>query len=329
MIVLLMIMTPGIPEYLTGSSNFGAILFDTPQFFISLILNISLYTTGALLIREFSIKYGKGWATILILGLAYGIMEEGISVHTFFLPAGNPVSLLGVYGRYLGVDWIWALGISFFHAIFSIGLPLLLLSVAYPKHSSERLFGKKGVIAVLGIYALDVVVLNLLLLGLKTRPMPTIGDYIFFLILAAILVLVAKVIPNGIFQPHGKSERGKGKLLLLGLLVFPLYDANAFLPFNSSGSPRIPPVLEAILYIIGNILLGLGIARYMPRENNRSHKFSLAVGLIIPLLFWAEFVQVIGIANLITIVTIIAIIFLFRLRSMINEKKDSTAVSAT
>ena len=56
MILLLIIMTPGIPEYMTGSSNVGYLLFNTPMFFLGLAFNIGLYSCGALLIRALTVN---------------------------------------------------------------------------------------------------------------------------------------------------------------------------------------------------------------------------------------------------------------------------------
>ena len=325
MILLLMIMSPGIPEYMTGSSRLGTLISDTPSFFMGLALNIALYTAGVLLIREFSIRYNKGWASILILGLAYGIMEEGISVHTFFAPSGNPVGLLGIYGRSMGVDWIWALGISFFHAIFSIGLPILLLSVAYPNNSREPLLARKGIAVVLFVYILDVIILNIAVNTAKPASAPSPGDYVFFLLLSGILLLVARFLPGNLLKGAGKEEQGTKKFFLLGTLPFTLYAVNAFLPFTSDGNPRISPFLEALLFVTANVLIMLSIAHFMPGKNNRRHKYALAVGLITPLFVWAELVQIIGIAPLITVVSVIGIIFLLKLRKLVKTGQNLSA----
>lgn len=318
MILILILMTPGIPEYMTGSSKLSDLIYDPSSFFIGLVLNISLYSAGALLIREFALKYKKGWASMLVLGLAYGIMEEGISVHTFFIPSGNPVGILALYGRSAGVDWIWALGISYFHSIFSIGLPLLLLSIAYPKQSNERLLGKKGIASVLAVYVLDVIVLNIAVNKSRPEAVPSMGLYIFFLGLSALLVLVARMLPGKWLRGKGNYMQGTKKFYFLGLLVFPVYTFNGFqseFPFIGG---KIPPLMEAVIYIVANLLLVIAISHYMPSRNNRKHKFALALGLITPLFVWAELVQIIGIARIITIVAVIALILLFKLRKWVK-----------
>ncbi len=322
MVLLLIIMTPGIPEYMTGSSKLSDLIFNPSSFFIGLLFNIALYSTGALLIREFAIKFKKGWATILLLGLAYGIMEEGISVHTFFIPSGNPVGLLGSYGRYLGVDWIWALGISFFHAIFSIALPILLLSIAYPERSRESLLGRKGTALVLFIYALDVIVLNIVVNSARPLAIPTPGDYVFFLLIAVILVLISRLLPGKWLSGKGKVKQGTKKFFIMGMLAFPLYSINAFISPAINEHHKLSPFLDAILFIISNLLILIAIARYMPEHDNRKHKFALAIGLITPLFVWAELVQLLGIARVITVVSIIAIIFLLKLRKLVKKDRQ-------
>lgn len=324
MILLLMIMTPGIPEYLTGSSRITDLIVNTPSFFIGLILNIGLYSTGALLIREFSVRFNKGWGSILALGCAYGIMEEGVSVHTFVQTAGNPVGLLSIYGRYFGVNWVWSVGLTVFHAVFSIALPLLLLSLAFPEHSKHSLLGKKGIVAVFSMYMITVVFLNLFLYSETTRAMPTVADYVAFAGLSLIFVLIASKLSGRITKPKGVPIQGVKKFFFMGLAVFPLYAAYAFLPVGSNGSGRISPVLDIVLYLLGNLLLMVLIARKMPSENNGRAKLSLAAGLVTPLLVWAELMEISGRVTFITIVAIIALVLLFRLRKSVGKKSDFT-----
>lgn len=319
LIVLLMIMTPGIPEYLGGSSKFSDLIFNTPSFFLGLVFNIGMYTCGALLIREFALRYKKGWASILTIGMAYGIIEEGISDHTFFIPAGGPVGRLAIYGRYMGVDWTWALGISLFHAVFSIGLPILILAIAFPKYANEPLLGKRSGSLVFIIYALDVIILSIAATHERALAIPTLAEYTFFFALASALVGIAKVLPSKLLRGRGRPEYGAKRLYLLGLLVFPLYVSNTLLSSTSTGSPRIAPYLDAILYVVANIVILAAIVKNLPERDNRKHKFALALGLITPLFVWAETIQIFGVNIIISTVTVIAIIFLLKLRKLVNS----------
>lgn len=326
MILLLIIMTPGIPEYLTGSSPFTVLFYNPAGFLLSLGLNIGLYSTGALLIREFTLKYNKGWGSILLLGCAYGIMEEGISVHTFFQTSGNPVGLLGIYGRFAGVNWVWALGLTFFHAVFSIGLPLLFLSIAYPQFSRERLLGRRGSITVLALYVLDVVFLNILLETASPGAFPAAVYFVFFLIISTFLVVIAYRIPGDIISAGEKAGTGTVKFYLIGILVFSLYTVYAFLPVRPDGSGRINPFLDMALFTLGYLAIMFLIIHYMPFKQNDRHRMALAIGLLIPLLAWAELMELSGSVPLISAVVIFAIIFLLKLRSMVKGRNSGQSV---
>lgn len=321
MILLLMVLTPGIPEYLTGSTQISPLFVNPVSFVFSLALNLGLYSTGALLIREFLIRFNKGWASVLILGAAYGIMEEGISVHTFFQPSGSPVGLLAIYGRYAGINWIWAFGLTVFHAVFSIFLPLLLLSLAYRSHSRESLLGKKGIASTILLYFFTVIILNVIVNSAKPLSTPTGIDYILFSAISIFLLILAYFFPG--YRPvlRGREGDGAKKFYMLGLFVFPIYILYAYVNLRPDGTGRLPPILDIILFMIASLLIYDAVTHYMPPERNNKHGFYLAAGLVTPLLIWAEIMQLTGGFPLITIVTVIAIILLFKLRHVV--KRDS------
>ncbi|HKS59947.1 MAG TPA: hypothetical protein VJS68_04130, partial [Thermoplasmata archaeon] len=72
-VLFLLLLTPGIPEYLSSSTRISSVVLNPAAFLIFFALNAALYTPGALLIREAMVRWKKGWATVLILGVAYGI----------------------------------------------------------------------------------------------------------------------------------------------------------------------------------------------------------------------------------------------------------------
>ena len=52
----------------------------------ALIVLAPMYGGGALLIREMARRAGRGWPTILLLGMAYGILEEAFTTQSLFNP---------------------------------------------------------------------------------------------------------------------------------------------------------------------------------------------------------------------------------------------------
>src|ERR1700757_291271 len=54
-------------------------------------------------------------------------------VRSFFSPTWKDLGLLASYGRWLGVNWVWAEWLTIFHAIFSITIPIFLVELTFPK----------------------------------------------------------------------------------------------------------------------------------------------------------------------------------------------------
>ncbi len=131
-ILFLFILSPAIGELLSGSSP--PLEFFNPVTFLILA---SLYGSGAILVRECARRWGKGWRSIVFLGAAYGIIEEGILVRSFFNPNWVDLGVLGTYGRWLGVNWVWAEWLTIYHAVFSITIPILLVELYYPQYKAQ------------------------------------------------------------------------------------------------------------------------------------------------------------------------------------------------
>jgi hypothetical protein len=62
-----------------------AFILDPSNF----IFEPALYGSGALLIREVARRRGVGWPAILVMGAAYGILEEGVFIHSWSIPASK------------------------------------------------------------------------------------------------------------------------------------------------------------------------------------------------------------------------------------------------
>src|SRR5437867_12218331 len=85
-LLFLLLLTPGIPEYLSASSQLTVLVINPLLFFLFLAANLGLYGSGVILIREAMIRWRKGWASVFLLGAAYGIAEEGLDLCTLYYP---------------------------------------------------------------------------------------------------------------------------------------------------------------------------------------------------------------------------------------------------
>ena len=276
-VLLLLLFTPGIPEYLSSSSALNAIILNPPLFLFQLLANLGLYGSGALLIHDARIIWKKGWATVLILGGAYGILEEGVALSTLFDPKAGPVGSLGTYGHWLGVNWVWAAGIVPFHAIFSISIPILLLGLAIPETRAEVLLSSRGIYAALLILATDVLVLMAIVWHVSGYWMGT-PILAFSLLSIGALILASRRVPLGCLRLQGPFRRPSNRrLALVGASFFP-----AILLTEGFGSGLgIPSLVDFVLVILVQVLYLLFVRR--TAWNSKQGEVSLNICLLIPI----------------------------------------------
>ena len=280
---VLLLFAPAIPELLTGSTPVSNLFFDPGQFALSFTIDVGLYGTGALLIREFAVAYRKGWASILLLGAAYGIGEEGFAVHTFFQPSGSPVLALATYGHAYGVNWLWALGLTVFHATYSIALPILLVGLWFPEARGQRWFGRGGVAGLAAIY-LFVVVLFAHLVG--HGPSPPI--FALFLGIALALIAAACFVPTDLLSVRtGPPRAGRAGLVLAGTLGFVAWVVVLLI---ASGL-RLPAAGTAAVFV----LIDLGALAYVLRNvgsvDLERSELDFATGMLGALFVWDILVE--------------------------------------
>lgn len=284
-VLALLLLAPTIPELLTGSTPISELVFDPIGFAIGFAGIVGLYGTGALLIREFAVYFRKGWATILLLGAAYGIAEEGLAVHTFFEPAGqSPVGAFGWYGHAFGVNWLWALGLTAFHAVYSIALPILLTYLFFPEVRNERWLSRGAIVLVAGIY-LFVVALFSVVVGHG----PSLSLLALFLVIETVLIYMAWRVPAGFLHlTRRTSNLGPWGIALAGSLFF---DAWTLTEIFSDTNDRVPAVLAAALLVViplGAILL---VVRRVGTEGLERSEFYFATGMFGILFVWDFFVE--------------------------------------
>jgi len=151
-LIVFLLLVPGmIAELLTGNSP--PVRFFSPLWLLSFVL---LYGCGCLLIREAKVRWNLQWG-ILFLAVAYGIVEEGLATKAFFNPAWEGVGLLSGYGMYWGVQWVWTLGVAFFHATTSILVPITIADHLWPQYRHVAALQRRGLfLALAGISSITV-----------------------------------------------------------------------------------------------------------------------------------------------------------------------------
>jgi uncharacterized membrane protein len=116
---VLFFLSPLVAEFLLGDFTLAAIGY--------LVLLAPMYGGGALLVRELTRRAGRGWPTIVLLALAYGVLEEGIATQSLFNPdyAGHHLLRSGFVPA-LGIAIPWTLYVLGLHTVWSISAPIAL-----------------------------------------------------------------------------------------------------------------------------------------------------------------------------------------------------------
>jgi hypothetical protein len=276
-IVCLAILTPGIPEYLSTSSSLLSLVTNPVFFPIQLAINVGQYTAGALLIREAMIRWHKGWGTVFLLALAYGITEEGLGDNTLFNSSHGADGVLGWFGRYAGVNWVWATAVLAFHVILSIGLPILLLGLALPKTQGRTLLTRRGIFLAFASLAAATSLETVIVYGefhFWMGGMLLVGS----LLAITILVIAAYRAPADLWRPRSRSPTGTA--WEFGVIGFSLFPIAFLLEYGFTGT-RVPPALIVLGELIVFALLLERVRRRVGRGSNEFLLVDLAAGFLI------------------------------------------------
>jgi hypothetical protein len=279
-LLCLLILTPGIPEYLSGSSNMAFLVLNPPVFFLLLAANLALYGPGVILIREAKIRWNKGWASVFLLGAAYGIVEEGLALRTLFNPTSSVVGNLGAYGHWLGVNWVWTVGLVIFHSVFSIGLPIFIFGLAFPDLKSKSLVSTKGIrISILAL-ATDSFLLSLLV---NYWPAEIWGLLALSSTVVVLLVIAARKLPADFLKSVRAEPRWRPRaFFLLGAAFFPIW----LLAGGFAASANLFPSAIIVFNIVVSLWILRLIFRSMGTQLNQPHKVAFAFGLISPIIIF-------------------------------------------
>ncbi|WP_146229422.1 hypothetical protein [Nocardia neocaledoniensis] len=117
---------------------------------------LCFYGAGALLIRETVHRRGlNGWG-LLLLAVAFAVLEEGLGLQTIFNPRGMDGET--VYGRAFEVNWLWAVVVTGYHAVWSIVIPIVLTHLIFPAQRHTAWLSRSMLNVFAGVFALGFAV---------------------------------------------------------------------------------------------------------------------------------------------------------------------------
>jgi hypothetical protein len=139
----LVFVAPLVAEFLLGNLPI--------KLLPALIVLAPMYGGGALLIREVARRTGRGWPSILLLGMAYGIFEEAYTTQSLFNPNYLKLNLgllTPAYIPSLGIGAWWTLWMLMVHGIWSISTPIALVEACVPGRARTPWLGRVGLAVV-------------------------------------------------------------------------------------------------------------------------------------------------------------------------------------
>ncbi|MFI6793104.1 hypothetical protein ACIBG4_37830 [Nonomuraea sp. NPDC050383] len=225
-----------------------------------LLLWTPIYGAGTVLIRELVRRTGRGWPAILLLGAAYGIVEEGLALQALTSP-----TIYGVAGwapRILGLNSAYTeLNIPY-HAVFSVALPILLVDLIVPELRHRPYLGRTGLVVAGVVFVLGAVLLrwttSFIDPGYQAPPAALAA---FVLVIAVLAVLALRFVPRPPAAAPRTVPTPPVVACLAGVVAFG-YLALLF-PFGGARHPAfteggwvvVPMVAAALLAVVAGVLL--------------------------------------------------------------------------
>jgi hypothetical protein len=145
-----------------------------------------VYSAGALLIREVVRRRHLGVGSMLALGLAYGLLEEGLALSSLTSTTLYPVADWAP--RLLGFNTAFSLWVLPYHAVFSIVVPIVIVDLIFPRLRTQPYLPTSGIIVWAIALLLGVGVIRLSLIWMDPRHVDSATHLVVVGVLAAALV---------------------------------------------------------------------------------------------------------------------------------------------
>lgn len=270
----LLLLAPAMGELLSGSSP-PSEFFQPFGFTVMTVL----YGCGAVVCRELKVRWRKGVGSLVLLGCAYAVLEEGLMVASFFNPNWVDLGVLRGFGRWLGVNWVWAVELILYHAFFSVTVPVLLVELAYPSLKAEPWLTGRGLKLAAGALLVDVVA-GFLLFGWMLGFYPPAPQYILMVAVAVLFVYAARRLPPDWFRLGARPVRSPYVYTALSFTAAVL-SALIFggLPSLSDAAWLPPAVILVGVALVWGVLLYL--RGFDWRGATRVHLMGLASGPVL------------------------------------------------
>lgn len=222
------------------------------------------------MIREVALRWGKRWGTVLLLGGAYAVGEEGFAAKTMIDPTGSNIGNQ-LYTHWAGINWVPLSFLTLFHAAFSIMVPIVLVELLFPETKGKRLVGNIGLAIAILVYAVAVA-----LISTSDPFMPSLSVILFLSLYALAFIVAAYYAPGSFLQAReNRPDRSELTFVLLGIFFM----AGFFLIVTFGH--LFPWPVQAVLFLPLALVTGRYLARHAGRAGNSIVKIDFILGMVL------------------------------------------------
>jgi hypothetical protein len=230
----LVFSTPILTEIVSGNTPAHALLDPRVALFL-----LMAYSLPLLVLRELALRWGLSTPGVFVLGLAYGIWNEGLLARTLLRYQHVPIARFDHYVCAAGFNFSWAALIVPWHALLAILFPLALVAGLFPSEAQATWLGKR-VFAALAA----VLIALILFLSIVRKPHPQM--------LACLFAMAALVFVSWLFRGRqALSSRRKIRAVFpfaVGAVGYPAFISVAILLAG-----RRAPALAYFSYVVAGL----------------------------------------------------------------------------
>lgn len=267
----LVALTPLIAELALGS---------TPITLAWLVIVwLPVYGAGVLLIRELVVRTGRGWPGLVLLAIAYELLEDGIGLQALTSPNLYQAAEWGA--RILGFNLPYWVANVIYHGLFTVIIPIALVNLLFPSHRGRPYLKRGGMIITAVVTVLGVTLLRVSVPPSQdpgyVAPLPFLIGCLVVII--ALGVIALRVLPPASPQPHDGAVPGMPVLavgsglaiVIVMFLTFPIFGSQQ--PAFTVGWTVLIPIAVAF----AGVAVGYRLVTRLIRSTHWTERHTLAV----------------------------------------------------
>lgn len=221
-VVFVLVVAPITAEYLIGYD-------DTIGNPLALIFGVlffgPLYGAPAVLIREITVRRRLGWATVLLLATAFGLIQAGLIDQSLFDPDYRHIPYWQAMRQPTFMPWAGTsayMAVTFVagHVFGSIGAPIALAQLWWPARSRTPWLGVPGTLVVVGLWGFGASFIlkdQLDQSAFRISPGQTAGT--LAVVVALVLLALTRRPPLGQSTLERRPARGRAPSPLVVVMV--------------------------------------------------------------------------------------------------------------